>query len=95
MFTLLSSSHIVFVFFICICSAEALKMTGVLDDLPSLTNEQNDLLTVMKGRVLQSTEHFRVKIRESLTHDKIQEFFENERMCAFGVAGGVVAGAIL
>jgi hypothetical protein len=76
-------------------SAEALKMTGIMDDLPSLTDEQNDMLTIMKGRVLQSTENFRVKIRESLTHDKIQDFFEKERMCAFGVAGGVVAGAIL
>lgn len=66
-----------------------------MDDLPALTDEQNDMLTIMKGRVLQSTENFRLKIRESLTHDKIQDFFENERMCAFGVAGGVVAGAIL
>ena len=67
----------------------------MMDDLPSLSDEQNDMLTIMKGRVLQSTENFRLQIRESLTHDKIQEFFDKERMCAFGVAGGVVAGAIL
>jgi hypothetical protein len=76
-------------------SAEALKMTGFMDDLPSLSDEQNDMITTMKGRVLQSTENFRVKIRSALTQDTIQEFFEKERMCALGVAGGVVVGAIL
>ena len=60
-------------------SAEALKMTGIMDDIPSLSDEQNDMVTILKGRVLQSTENFRVKIRESLTHDKIQEFFDKER----------------
>jgi ElaB/YqjD/DUF883 family membrane-anchored ribosome-binding protein len=76
-------------------SAEALKMTGLMDDIPSLSAEQNDILTRLKGRALQQTENFRVHIRQSLTQEKVQDFFEQERMCALGVAGGVVVGAIL
>jgi hypothetical protein len=76
-------------------SAEALKMTGLMENIPSLSEEQSDMLTIVKGRVLQTTENFRVKIRESLNQDAIQDFFDKERMCAFGIAGGVVAGAIL
>ena len=70
-------------------------MTGLMDDIPSLSNEQNDILTKMKGRVLQQAENFRMKIRTSVTQEKIQDFFDQERMCALGVAGGVLAGAIL
>jgi hypothetical protein len=70
-------------------------MTGFMDDIPSLSDEQSDMISMIKGRVLQSTENFRVKIRSTLTQEKIQDFFDKERMCAMGVAGGVFAGAIL
>jgi hypothetical protein len=70
-------------------------MTGLMDDIPSFSAEQNDLITKFKGRVLQETENFRVRIRETLTQERVQAFFDNERMCAFGLAGGVVVGAVL
>lgn len=66
-----------------------------MDDIPSFSDEQNDLITKFKGRVLQETENFRVKIRESLSQERVQDFFDSERMCALGLAGGVVAGAVL
>jgi hypothetical protein len=66
-----------------------------MDDIPSFSAEQNDLITKFKGRVLQETENFRLRIRETLTQERVQAFFDHERMCAFGLAGGVVVGAVL
>lgn len=70
-------------------------MTGVLTDLPSLSEEQNDLLTKVKGRVLREAEAFRIQVRKSLTQERVQALFDKERMCALGVAGGAIAGTIL
>jgi hypothetical protein len=75
--------------------AEALKMTGIMDDLPSLSDEQNDLLTKVKGRVLRETEGFRRQVRSTLTQESVKAFFDKERMCALGVAGGAIAGSLL
>jgi hypothetical protein len=76
-------------------SAEALKMTGVLEDLPSLSEEQNDLVTKVKGSVLRQTEGFRLQVRRNLSQASIQSVFDKERMMAVGVASGAIAGAIL
>lgn len=76
-------------------SAEALKMTGLLDDLPKLSEGHNDMILKAKTAVLRTTEDYRIQIRRSLSQDGIKNLFENERMAALALAGGAVAGAIL
>ena len=70
-------------------------MTGVLDDLPGLSDEQEDMLTSIKGKVLRTTEDYRIQIRRSLSREGVQNFFENERPTALAFAGGAIAGAVL
>lgn len=70
-------------------------MTGVLDDLPALSEEQSDLISKAKKHVLRTTEDYRIEIRRALSQEGLQNFFDNERMAAVGFAGGAVAGAIL
>jgi len=78
-------------------SAEALKMTGVLEDLPGLSDEQNDMITRAKNAVLRTTEDYRVQIRRTLSKETFQSFIDDkdERYVALAFAGGAVAGAIL
>jgi adenylate kinase len=70
-------------------------MTGVLDELPGLSAEQNDIIAKTKSVVLRNTEDFRRHMRQTVNKENIQGFFDRERMMAIGVAGGAVAGAIL
>lgn len=70
-------------------------MTGMMEDIPSLSDEQSDLLTKVKARVLRETEGFRMQVRNSLTQESVKAFFDKERMCALGVAGGAIAGSLL
>jgi hypothetical protein len=70
-------------------------MTGVMDDIPSLSEEQSNLLVKVKSRVLRETEGFRQQVRQSLTQESVKAFFDKERMCALGVAGGAIAGSLL
>ena len=76
-------------------SAEALKMTGLLDDLPALSEEQSDVIAKAKKHILRTTEDYRIQIRKTLSQEGLQNFFDNEKMAAIGLAGGAVAGAIL
>ena len=76
-------------------SAEALKMTGVLEDLPGLSDEQSDMVTRAKNAVLRTTEDYRVQIRRTLSKESLQNFVENEKTTALAFAGGAVAGALL
>ena len=70
-------------------------MTGLLDDLPSISEQQNDLILKVKGTVLQKTEDYRVQLRRNLSQKNVKAFFDKERMCALGLAGGAIAGSIL
>lgn len=70
-------------------------MTGVMEDIPSLSAQQSDLLAKVKGRVLLETEGFRRQVRKTLTPESVKAFFDQERMCALGVAGGAICGSIL
>jgi hypothetical protein len=81
--------------FFCLGRAEALKMTGFIDDLPSLSDEQNDLVSKVKGQVLHETEGFCRQVCQTLTQESVKAFFDKERMCALGVAGGAIAGLLL
>ena len=72
-------------------------MTGVLEDLPGLSDEQNDMITRAKNAVLRTTEDYRVQIRRTLSKETFQSFIDepDERYVALAFAGGAVAGAIL
>jgi hypothetical protein len=74
-----------------------LKLTGVLDDLemPGLSAEQSDMIQKTKSRILRTTEDYRQEIRRQFNRQNIETFFDQERMFAFGFAGGAVAGAML
>ena len=70
-------------------------MTGVLEDIPSLSDEQSDLVKAATNRILKTTEDFRMQVRRRVSPAGIQAFFESEKMCALGLTGGAVAGALL
>jgi len=75
--------------------AEALKLTGALENIPSLSDEQKDMVTMVKGKVLRTTEDFRVQVRRRLSKEGLESFFENEKMAALGLTGGAVLGTLL
>lgn len=66
-----------------------------MDDLPSMSEEHNDLVKRVKGSVLRQTEGFRVQVRRNLKQESLQNFFNKERMTALGLAGGAITGALL
>jgi hypothetical protein len=70
-------------------------MTGILDDLPQLSQEQSDLIAKAKTSVLRTAEDFRVQMRRRLSQEGIQKFFDDEKMTALGLTGGAIAGALL
>jgi len=77
------------------CSAEVLHHTGVMDEIPRLSEEQSDFVNSMKGKVLQQAENFRVQVRRRLKPSAFQKWVENDRMGALGLAGGALVGTIM
>jgi hypothetical protein len=78
-------------------SAEALKLTGVLEDLdlPPWSDEQKDYFSRTKTNVLRTTEDYRCQIRRRFNKQGRQDFVAKERMTAMGLAGGILLGAVL
>jgi hypothetical protein len=74
--------------------AEVLKLTGIMDDIPALSDEQQDMITKVKGRVLATTNDFRISVRRRFSKEGVEDFFEKERMAALGLASGAFAGTL-
>lgn len=76
-------------------TAEVLHHTGVLDQLPSLSEEQSDMFMKMKGTAMRQADNFRVQVRRRLNPNKIRAFAKKERMVAYGLASGAFVGVLL
>lgn len=66
-----------------------------MDDLPSLSEEQADFLKAVKGRVLRTTESFRVQVRRQLNPKAFQQWVDNDKLGALGLAGGALFGTVM
>lgn len=74
---------------------EVLHHTGVLNDFPPLSKEQGEMIEDMKAHVLRRANTFRTQVRRRLGPKTIQQFFENERVGALGLASGALVGTLL
>ena len=77
------------------CSAEALHYTGLLKEIPDFSDDQVEVFSRVKNRVLRETDKYRIGIRKTLSKDSIQGFFEKERPTAFGLVSGALAATII
>jgi hypothetical protein len=75
--------------------SEALSMTGIMNDLPSLSEEQKDLFSMVKNRALRETNKYRFGIRNAFSRKSIQQFFDNEKPAAMGLVGGALAATFI
>jgi hypothetical protein len=70
-------------------------MTGIMKDLPALTDEQLDVFTKVKNRALRETDKYRVGIRKAFTRENIQQFFDNEKQAAMGLVSGALVATFI
>jgi hypothetical protein len=76
-------------------SAEVLHYTGVLEDIPSLSEEQNEMFLKIKGEAMRYAENFRVQVRRRLDPKRMRVVMEKERSATLGLASGAVLGFVL
>jgi hypothetical protein len=74
---------------------ELLKRTGVLEEFPSLSAEQSNMLAKWKDVAFMQADKYRTAIRRRLNPSTIQSFFTDEKEAAFGLAGGAAIGLFL
>lgn len=74
--------------------AEVLHHTGVLDNVPALSEEQSDMLVTAKNTVMRRTKDFRTQVHRRLSRDSIGYLFEKEKIGALGFASGAFIGTM-
>mmetsp|Transcript_22798 Transcript_22798/g.63603 ORF Transcript_22798/g.63603 Transcript_22798/m.63603 type:complete len:160 (-) Transcript_22798:1476-1955(-) len=76
-------------------ASEVLNAAGLLDDIPSFSDEQVQLAESMKRRALKTAQGFRQKVRDSVNPAKVQSFLETDKMAAMGLAAGAFVGFVV
>ena len=76
-------------------SAEVMHHTGVMDDIPSLTNEQRNFLVNLKGQALKNVDAFRIEVRRRLNPQTVQSWIDKDKLGALGLASGAFVGTVL
>ena len=74
---------------------EVLHYTGVMEDIPGLSDEQEDMLKVMKNNVVKKANGFRASVRRRLSPEAVQYVFDKELVGALGLASGAFVGSLL
>lgn len=76
-------------------ATEVLNACGVLDDIPSFSDDQLELMESTKNRVLTYADEFRTSVRNTFKPEKIRGFMQNERMGSLGAATGAFVGFMI
>ena len=63
-----------------------------MEDLPSLSEEQNFIYQGMKDIVMKRAEGFRVQVSRQLNSQTLQKFVADEKSVTYGAAGGAILG---
>jgi hypothetical protein len=74
---------------------EVLNAAGVLDNIPSFSNEQIKLAESMKRRALTIASDFRQTVRKRVSPEQLKSFMESDRMATMGAAAGAFVGFML
>ena len=88
--TFLTPQHCVTTF-----STEVLNAAGVLDDIPSLSEEQSAMAENVKRRALSAASGFRTTLRKRLNPENLKSLMETDRMATMGAAAGAFVGFLL
>jgi hypothetical protein len=70
----------------------AFQYTGILEELPSLSEEQNDMCQSLKGTVMERAESVRVQFSRRLNPLTVKKFVADEKSATFGSAVGAILG---
>ena len=76
-------------------STEVLNAAGVLDDIPSLSEEQSEMAENVKRRALSAASGFRTTLRKRLNPENFKSLMETDRMATMGAAAGAFVGFLL
>ena len=72
-----------------------MNAAGILDDAPSLSDEQTELAESIKRKAITYANDFRTTVRRRLNPEKIKGYMESDRMATMGVASGAFVGFLL
>jgi hypothetical protein len=75
--------------------AEVLNAAGVLDDIPSFSEEQTEMAEGLKRRALTYANDFRSTVRHRLNPEQLKSLMETDRMATLGAAAGAFVGFLL
>ena len=78
-----------------IFSTEVLNAAGVLDDIPSFSEEQTEVAEGLKRRALKYANGFRTTVRKRLNPENIRSLMETDRMATMGAGAGAFVGFLL
>jgi hypothetical protein len=73
-------------------ATEFLNACGMLDDIPSFSDDQLEMIESVKNRALTYADDFRTSMRNTFNAEKMRTVMENERMGALGAATGAFVG---
>lgn len=74
---------------------EVLNAAGLLDDIPSFSEEQIELAESLKRRALTIANDFRSSVRKRINPEKISSFMATDRSAALGALSGALVGFML
>jgi hypothetical protein len=69
-----------------------LQHTGVLEEFPSLSEQQSDMYHGMKAIFMKRAEGFHVEVSRRLNSQTLQKFAADEKSVTLGAAGGAILG---
>lgn len=75
--------------------AEVLHHTGVMDDIPPLSEAKADMILNVKRNLIKTTEDFRVQVRRRFNRESVRHLFEKEKVGALGLATGALLGTLM
>mmetsp|Transcript_16099 Transcript_16099/g.18047 ORF Transcript_16099/g.18047 Transcript_16099/m.18047 type:complete len:170 (-) Transcript_16099:48-557(-) len=77
-------------------ATEVMEAFGVLENIPEFSGEQQQMMTMVKGRVIQSAKEFRTGFRNEVCNpNKIENFVKQEPKSVIMGAAGAMAGLLL
>lgn len=76
-------------------TTEVLNAAGVLDDIPSFSEDQIELAESLKRRALSAADSFRTNVRRRLNPNTIRKWMETDRMGTLGALSGAFVGFML
>jgi hypothetical protein len=74
---------------------EVLNAAGVLDDIPSFSDEQIQLAESMKRRALTIASDFRQTVRKRVNPEQLRGLMETDKKATMGAAAGAFVGFML